>query len=52
MKWLYMSYGIEGSRNGSNDNILKMVKRPFVEEGPSSRELLNTAGSNKDEKDM
>jgi len=32
MKWVYMSYGIEGSRIGSNENILKMVKRPFVEE--------------------
>jgi len=27
-----MSYGIEGSKTGSNDNILKIVKRPFVEE--------------------
>jgi len=32
MKWVYTSYGIEGSRIGSNDNILKMVKRPLVEE--------------------
>lgn len=27
-----MSYGIEGVKIGSNDNILKIVKRPFVEE--------------------
>jgi len=32
MNWVYMSYGIEGSRIGSKDNILKMVKRPFLEE--------------------
>ena len=27
-----MSYGIEGFKSGSNDNILKVGKRPFVEE--------------------
>jgi len=31
MNWIYMSYGIEGPRIGSKDNILKMVKRSFLE---------------------
>jgi hypothetical protein len=46
MKWVYTSYGIEGSRIGSNDSILKIVKRPFVEEEAFFKCTANYGGWN------